>query len=317
MAYYYNNTADLANLGKEAFDDIDTFFPHGCNSKHLSAKTTVVPPTRTPQPQQVFHYHRYQPQQAYVVQQQVYHDAQIAFIRTERMMKAGFLDSGGGGGKKKFRSGLDSCSTPLVDVTGTIHMGTGSNGSNGDVNDGTVPSVSVDSWNAVKEVVSPIMVDETMAKEDKVKLHGVPVTAFSEDDLSAIATKLESTKEVSKSNPFEVLISVDNDVDLERQIREGKLRFVDDDRNPLVPTGIVDSDSKVEVVFDETINLRLSASGKEESDKGYGTNSLLKQWKDSYPDNDDDDMSENHDMSEHFQFICDDLDITVRGRKKK
>ncbi|GJX64159.1 hypothetical protein Tco_0298502 [Tanacetum coccineum] len=95
----------------------------------------------------------------------------------------------------------------------------------------------------------------------------------------------ESTKEVSKPNPFEVLTSVDNDVDLgtnggisnladkgtinvsssdtpigekinkiERQIREGKLRFVDDDGNPLVPTGIVDSDSEVEVVFDETAN---------------------------------------------------------------
>ncbi|GJS01686.1 hypothetical protein Tco_0318194 [Tanacetum coccineum] len=88
MAYYYNKTADLANLGKEAFDDIDTFFPHGRNSKHLSASTTVVPPTRTPQPQQVFHYHRYQPQQAYVVQQQVYHDAQIAAMRTERVINS-------------------------------------------------------------------------------------------------------------------------------------------------------------------------------------------------------------------------------------
>nr|GEW62962.1 early nodulin-like protein 1 [Tanacetum cinerariifolium] len=57
--------------------------------------------------------------------------------------------------------------------------------------------------------------------------------------------------------------------------------------------------------------------------EGYGTtNSLLEQWSDSYPDNDDfdpydDDMYENHDMSEHLQSICDDLDITVRGRKKK
>ncbi|GJS34723.1 retrovirus-related pol polyprotein from transposon TNT 1-94 [Tanacetum coccineum] len=42
----------------------------------------------------------------------------------------------------------------------------------------------------------------------------------------------------------------------------------------------------------------------------------------SYPDNDDydpynDDMYKNHDLSEHLQSICDDLDITVRGRKKK
>ncbi|GJY67318.1 hypothetical protein Tco_0469556 [Tanacetum coccineum] len=126
----------------------------------------------------------------------------------------------------------------------------------------------------------------------------------------------ESTKEVSKSNPFEVLTSIDNDVDLgtnrgilnladkgtfnvsssntpigekidkiERQIYEGKLRFVDDDGNPLVPTSIGDSDSEVEVVFDETANLRISTSGKE---------GVIK-----------------------VMSICDDLDITVRGRKKK
>ncbi|GKD20758.1 hypothetical protein Tco_1222461, partial [Tanacetum coccineum] len=280
--------------------------------------------------------------------------------------------------------------------------------------------------------------DKNLLKEDVstipvwVKLHGVPVTAFSEDGLSAIVTKLAdvelkdnivvdmpkitgegyytcnihvdagatqnlkktsqtpkgipvrqkmrfkpkqlfqlisknpttntcgkkmnnsvSTEEVSKSNPFEVLTTVVNDVDLgtnegilnsadketinvsssntlivekinkiERQIREGKLRFMIDDGNPIVPTGIVDSDSEVEVVFDETANLRLSTSGKDGSDKGYSTNILLEQWRDSYPDNDnydsyDDDMYENHDLSEHLQSICDDLDNTVRGGKKK
>ncbi|GKF13232.1 hypothetical protein Tco_0054694, partial [Tanacetum coccineum] len=109
---------------------------------------------------------------------------------------------------------------------------------------------------------------------------------------------------------------------IERQIGEGKLRLLDNDGNPLVSTGIVESDSKVKVVFDETANLRISTSGKDESDKGYGTNSLLEQWEDSYLDNDDydpydDDMYENHDLSEHLQSICDDLDITVRGKKKK
>nr|GEW12344.1 hypothetical protein [Tanacetum cinerariifolium] len=58
------------------------------------------------------------------------------------------------------------------------------------------------------------------------------------------------------------------------------------------------------------------STGKDESDKGYGTNSLLEQWKDSYLNNDDydpydDDMYENHDLSKHLQSICDDLDITV------
>ncbi|GKF96800.1 hypothetical protein Tco_0292621, partial [Tanacetum coccineum] len=81
-------------------------------------------------------------------------------------------------------------------------------------------------------------------------------------------------------------------------------------------------DSEVEVVFDETANLRIPTSGKDRSDKGYGTNSLLEQLRDSYLDNDDyypydDDMYGNHDLSEHLQFICDDLDITVRGKKKK
>ncbi|GKD12798.1 ARID DNA-binding domain-containing protein [Tanacetum coccineum] len=44
---------------------------------------------------------------------------------------------------------------------------------------------------------------------------------------------------------------------IKRQIGEGKLRLLDNDGNPLVPTGIVESDSEVKVVFDETANLRI------------------------------------------------------------
>nr|GEX53625.1 L10-interacting MYB domain-containing protein-like [Tanacetum cinerariifolium] len=44
---------------------------------------------------------------------------------------------------------------------------------------------------------------------------------------------------------------------------------------------VVESNSEVEVVFDETANLRISTSGKDGSDKGYGPNSLLEQWRDS------------------------------------
>ncbi|GKC89812.1 ATPase, F1/V1/A1 complex, alpha/beta subunit [Tanacetum coccineum] len=237
--------------------------------------------------------------------------------------------------------------------------------------------------------------DENLLKEDVstvpvwVKLHGVPVTAFSEDGLSAIATKLadvelkdnivvampkitreahytcnvrveyewkpprcssckvfghiheecpknigvgekktvkkpsqtyrekyEPTIEVGYSNPFDVLNSVDNDVifstnvattklvnngatssgssfmnidndgqfasntpigkkidKIEQQICEAKLRLLDNDGNPLVHMGIVESESEVEVVFDETANLR----SKDRSEKCYGTNSLLEQ----------------------------------------
>ncbi|GJZ91012.1 hypothetical protein Tco_0662939 [Tanacetum coccineum] len=95
---------------------------------------------------------------------------------------------------------------------------------------------------------------------------------------------------------------------IKRQICEDKLRFVDDDGNPLIPTGIVESDSEVEVIFDKTANLRISTSGKDGSDKGYGTNSLMEQWRDSYPDNDDyhpydDDMYENHDIFDKTKVV--------------
>nr|GEZ73336.1 hypothetical protein [Tanacetum cinerariifolium] len=77
---------------------------------------------------------------------------------------------------------------------------------------------------------------------------------------------------------------------IERQIGKGKLRLLDNDGNPLVPTSIVESESEVEVVFDETANLRISTSGKDGSEKGYDTSSLLEQWTDFYPDNDDYDL---------------------------
>ncbi|GKA29480.1 hypothetical protein Tco_0715725 [Tanacetum coccineum] len=147
---------------------------------------------------------------------------------------------------------------------------------------------------------------------------------------------VEHTIEVSNSNPFDVLNWVDNDgefgtnggttnlVNNEATSSGSSFMNIDNDgefaSNTLI--GIVESDSEVEVVFDETANLRISMSGKDGSDKGYGTNSLLEQWRDSYPDNDDydpydDNMYENHDLSEHLHSLCDDLDITVRGRKKK
>ncbi|GJX26113.1 cytokinin dehydrogenase 3-like protein [Tanacetum coccineum] len=131
---------------------------------------------------------------------------------------------------------------------------------------------------------------------------------------------VESTIEVSNSNPFDILNSVDNGVEfgtnggttnlvnneatssgpsfmnidndgefvgntpigekidkIERQVCEGKLRMLDNDENSLVSMGIVESDGEVEVVVDETANLRISTSGKDRSDKGYGTNSLLEQ----------------------------------------
>nr|GEU36330.1 hypothetical protein [Tanacetum cinerariifolium] len=66
---------------------------------------------------------------------------------------------------------------------------------------------------------------------------------------------------------------------LERQILDGKLMFMDDDGNSVIPMGDgdcdSDSESEVEVVFDEIANLMVSTSFKGGSDKGYDTIACL------------------------------------------
>ncbi|GKD44581.1 putative endopeptidase, NLPC/P60 domain, LRAT-like domain protein, partial [Tanacetum coccineum] len=100
---------------------------------------------------------------------------------------------------------------------------------------------------------------------------------------------------------------IDETDKLERQILDGKLMFVDDDENPLVATGNVDSENDVEVVFDETTMLMASMRFKGGSDKGYGINSLLKQWRETKQDDDydpyDDDLFESHDIFKYQASI--------------
>nr|GEY81246.1 hypothetical protein [Tanacetum cinerariifolium] len=56
---------------------------------------------------------------------------------------------------------------------------------------------------------------------------------------------------------------------------------------------------------------------------GFDTKSLLEQLRDSYENSDydedpyDDNMYEGQDLPDKIQDICDNLDIRVRGRKKK
>ncbi|GKA54428.1 hypothetical protein Tco_0753377 [Tanacetum coccineum] len=78
--------------------------------------------------------------------------------------------------------------------------------------------------------------------------------------------------------------------------------FMDDGEKLLVHTGNVDSDGKVEVVFNETANCN-----------GLSTVYIKDDDYDLY----DDDLYVNHDMSYHLQAIYDYLDITVCGQKKK
>ncbi|GKG03597.1 hypothetical protein Tco_0311233, partial [Tanacetum coccineum] len=72
----------------------------------------------------------------------------------------------------------------------------------------------------------------------------------------------------------------------------------------------VDSDSEVEDVVDDHAVFMASTGLKRGDDSGYGTNSLLEQWRSTKRDDDydpyDDDLYESHDMSENLQAICDD-----------
>nr|GEV52302.1 RNA-directed DNA polymerase, eukaryota [Tanacetum cinerariifolium] len=122
-----------------------------------------------------------------------------------------------------------------------------------------------------------------------------------------------SRQEVSNSNPFNALNSIENDDELgmnrgntksarkgslnvahgsssnthiidkikklERKIIDSKLMFVDDDGIPLVPVGNVDNESEVEVGFDETSNLMSSTSFKSKSDKETSLMELMERYK--------------------------------------
>nr|GEW54493.1 hypothetical protein [Tanacetum cinerariifolium] len=172
---------------------------------------------------------------------------------------------------------------------------------------------------------------------------------------------VEVTKEVSNSNPFDVLNLVENDVDLatnrgtsnlaskeansnessfwnvesssisttlivekinklEKLIIDEKNTLVDDEIKPLKKVDYPgDHDSKDEVAPVDNEMESFLASER----VGYGNNSLLEQWMDTYEDVDydydpyDDDMYQGQYTPDNMQSICDNLDIKLRGSKKK
>nr|GEW17544.1 hypothetical protein [Tanacetum cinerariifolium] len=78
----------------------------------------------------------------------------------------------------------------------------------------------------------------------------------------------------------------------------------------------IDSEDEVALVDNEMASFLAKKDG-------YGTQSLLEQWKKSYENDDyeydpyDDDMYEGQKIPDKLQAFCDNLDIKVRGRKKK
>ncbi|GKD98305.1 hypothetical protein Tco_1382202, partial [Tanacetum coccineum] len=101
---------------------------------------------------------------------------------------------------------------------------------------------------------------------------------------------------------------------------DGNVTLVNDEVKPLAnvdSSGDHDSEDEVASVDNEMANFLASKK------VGYGTNSLLEQWKETYENDDydfdpyDDDMYEGQHNPDKIQAICDNLDIKVRGRKKK
>nr|GEZ59922.1 hypothetical protein [Tanacetum cinerariifolium] len=103
-------------------------------------------------------------------------------------------------------------------------------------------------------------------------------------------------------------------------IIDGKVSLVDDEGKLLKNVDYLgDHDSEDE--FEPTDNEMASLMASERV--GFGTNSLLEQWKDTYKNVDydydpyDDDTYEGHQIPDNIQSICDNLNIKLRGRKKK
>nr|GEU68893.1 hypothetical protein [Tanacetum cinerariifolium] len=154
--------------------------------------------------------------------------------------------------------------------------------------------------------------DVNLLKEDVgivlvwVKLHGVPVTVFTEDDFSAIATKF-CTPLMLDSYTVEKLI-IDEKVTL--SVDEGK------PLKKVVFSGDYDSDDEVASIDNEMASFFAKKDGN-------GTQSFLEQWKESYENNEyeydpyDDNMYEGQEILDKIQAIYDNFDFKVRGHKKK
>ncbi|GKB03645.1 RNA-directed DNA polymerase, eukaryota, reverse transcriptase zinc-binding domain protein [Tanacetum coccineum] len=184
-----------------------------------------------------------------------------------------------------------------------------------------------------------------------------PTTSSSDNKKKGV----EPTIEVSNSNPFDVLSSVDNDVEfgtiggttnlVNNRTTSSGSSFMNVDNSSSGTTPIIDKIEKFEELLTSGQAILVDKAGNplkkvefpceydSEDDVGsvdndmacslaservgFGTQSLLEQWRDSYGNGDydddayDDDMYEGQDLSQELHAICDNLDIQVRGRKKK
>ncbi|GJR38525.1 hypothetical protein Tco_1214209 [Tanacetum coccineum] len=150
---------------------------------------------------------------------------------------------------------------------------------------------------------------------------------------------VEPTIEVSNSNPFDVLISVDNDVELgtnggttnlvNNEANSSGSSFMNVNNSSTSTTPIIDKIKKFKdllssgkaILMDNAGNplKKVELLGDYDSEDEVASvdndraHSLASERVDPY----DDDMYKGQDVSQEIQAICDNLDIKVRGRKKK
>nr|GEW02187.1 hypothetical protein [Tanacetum cinerariifolium] len=144
------------------------------------------------------------------------------------------------------------------------------------------------------------------------------------NNMSASGNKKKDAKltiKVSNSNPFYVLNSVENDVDL--STNGGTLNLASKNANSSGSSfWIVDSSEGKPLTRVDSSNDHDSedevASVDNDMTNFMASNSLLEQWKESYENGDydydpyDNDMYEGPDIPDKIQDICDNLDIKVR-----
>nr|GEX96387.1 hypothetical protein [Tanacetum cinerariifolium] len=131
---------------------------------------------------------------------------------------------------------------------------------------------------------------------------------------------VEPIIEVSNSNPFEVLVSVDNDVELGSNEGTSNLvnnvanssgsSFMNVDNSSTGTTPITDKIGKFEDLLTSGQAILVDEAGNPLKKDLYGNGDYDE---DPY----DDDMYEGQDLPQEIQAICDNRDIGVKGRKKK
>ncbi|GJZ46748.1 hypothetical protein Tco_0600580 [Tanacetum coccineum] len=136
-----------------------------------------------------------------------------------------------------------------------------------------------------------------------------------------------NTNEVSNSNPFDVLNTINNDMELgtnggtlnsgNKGANSSGSSFCNVKNSSTSTTPIIDKIRKYENLIIDGQAILMDDAGNPLKKVGFGTQSLLEQWRNSYGNGDydddpyDDNMYEGQDLPEELQTICDHLDIRL------